>query len=427
LNITRRRFLSNVAGVSLGLSLTSRRAKAVSPNEKIVVAHVGVGGMGTAHLQWFAAFPDVDVAAVCDVDSARAEAALEALKKMRPDTKAVAVTDFCRILERKDVDAVTQATPDHWHALVAVLAFQAGKHVYGEKPLSYSLHEAQVMRESRRKHNRVFQLGTQIHAGDNYHRVVELVRSGALGKIHTVRVWKVGGDTMRKVPPDADPPPTLNWDLWLGPAPQRRFNPAIAPYNFRYFWDYAGGVFTDFWCHIADVVFWALDLGAPKTVEATGDDLAQYTVTTPPFMDAEFEFDDLKMTWHSRVPDVKGAKGRGIGAQFVGTKGELVTDYGSRVIFLDGKELNDLPDVPQSLPRSPGHQRNFLDCIKSGDAPESNLDYVYRMTLPMFMACLFYRLGRKLKWDDARSEFVGDAEANRMKQRPYRSPWSLSA
>lgn len=429
MRLTRRRFLSHtaagLAGMGWGLPLTARRARAVSANEKVVVAHVGVGGMGLAHLQWFASFPDVETAAVCDVDSAKAEAALARLKQMRPDTKAVAETDFRRLLDRNDIDVITQATPDHWHALIAILAFQAGKHVYGEKPLSYTLREAQAMRDACHRYRRVFQLGTQIHAGENYHRVVELVRSGVLGNIYTVRLWKVGGESAFGFPPDSDPPPTLNWDMWLGPAPDRPYNPAICPFRFRYFWDYSGGVFADFWCHVADLAFWALDLGAPQTVVATGDDPLNHIVTTPAFMDAEFEFPGLKMTWHSRVPDVRGARGRGLGVQFVGTKGELVADYGSRVIFLDGKEYDDIPDVPKSLPRSPGHQRNFLDCVKSGDTPESHIDYVYRMTLPMYLACIAYRLGRKLRWDNVHSEFLGDAAANRMLHRPYRAPWSL--
>lgn len=428
MRVTRRRFLkeaTQIVGAGLGLSLASWPSQAVSPNERIVVAHIGMGGMGMAHLNWFAQFPDVEIAAVCDVDSARAEAALARLQQLLPEAKAVAVTDFRRILDREDIDAITYATPDHWHALMAILAFQAGKHVYGEKPLSYSLLEAKAMRDACRRYRRIFQLGTQIHAGENYHRVVELVRSGVLGRIHTVHLWKEGGQPNLGFPPDSDPPPTLDWNLWLGPAPWRPYNPALCPYNFRYFWDYSGGVFADFWCHIADLPFWALELGPPQAVSATGEDPLDHITTTPPFMDAEFDFPGLKMYWHSRVPDLPGAKGRGLGVLFVGTDGQLVADYGSRALFLDGKEYTDLPEVPQTLPRSPGHPRNFLDCIKSGAAPESNLEYAYRMALPMYMACIAYRLGRRVRWDAEREEFVDDEAANRLRHRPYRAPWHL--
>jgi len=446
MKLTRRRFLASMAAgfVEAGLGFPTiaraalqgdpeggpsgspeRAAKAVSANEKIVVAHIGMGGMGTGHLRWFASFPDVETAAVCDVDSARVDAALARLKEVRPETRAVGESDFRRLLDRNDIDVITYATPDHWHALNAILSFQAGKHVYGEKPLCYDMAEGQAMLKACRRYGRVFQLGTQIHAGENYHRVVELVRSGVLGKIHTVRLWKVGGEVACGFPPDAEPPPTLDWDMWLGPAPERRYNPSITPFNFRYFWDYSSGMFGDFWCHVADLPFWALDLGAPLTVSATGSDPLNDMLTTPAFMDAEFEFPHLKMYWHSRVPDVRGAEHRSLGIQFVGTNGELVADYDRRVIFLDGKQYGDIPEVPRWLPRSPGHQRNFLDCVRSGKQPESSLSYTVRMSLPMHMATIAYRLGRKLAWNAERGEFVNDDAANRMRHRPYRAPWYL--
>ena len=429
MKLTRRDFLAGAAagmiGAGFGFPAAARAGRAISANEKIVVAHVGVGGMGTGHVGWFAGFPDVETAAVCDVDSAHAEAALARLKEIRPDTRAVVETDFRRLLDRPDIDVITYATPDHWHALNAILAFQAGKDVYGEKPLSYDIAELQAMLKACRRYGRVFQLGTQIHAGDNYHRVVELVRSGILGTIHTIRLWKVGGDAQVGFPEDSDPPPTLNWDMWLGPAPWRRFNQSICPFTFRYHWDYSSGVFGDFWCHVADLPFWALDIGAPRTISASGDDPLDHIVTTPAFMDAEFEFPNLKMYWYSRTPDVPGAQGRGLGIQFVGTKGELVADYDSRVILIDGKQYDDIPEVPVSLPRSPGHQRNFLDAVKSGAQTESNIAHAARMTLPLHLATIAYRLGRKVTWDYVSGSFVDDEAANRMRHRPYRAPWYL--
>ncbi|MCC6442799.1 MAG: Gfo/Idh/MocA family oxidoreductase [Armatimonadetes bacterium] len=427
--MTRRLFLTStmagLAGAGLGIAVAPERSEAAPSDETIRVAHIGVGGMGNAHLEWFAGFPDVETMAVCDVDSTRADAALARLKELRPESKAVAVSDFRRLLDRKDIDVITYATPDHWHALNAILAFQAGKHVYGEKPLCNTIAEAKAMQKICHQNKRIFQLGTQIHAGDNYHRVVELVRAGVIGKVHTVRLWKVGGNPVLGFPKDEEPPATLNWDMWLGPAPWRKYNPAIHPFRFRYYWDYSGGVFADFWCHVADLACWALDLGAPKTVIATGEEQLDDLSTTPPFMNAEFEFPGLKLYWHSRTPDLPGANGRGLGIQFVGDKGEIVADYGDRLIFLDGKQSSDIPEVPQTLPRSPGHQRNFLDCVKSGGQPESNIDYVTRMTLPMHMAFISYRLGRKLTWDAVKEEFVGDEAANRMRRPAYRSPWSL--
>jgi predicted dehydrogenase len=409
----------------MGLCLGSGRARAVSPNEKIVVGHVGVGGMGNAHVDWFASFPDVETAAICDVDETHRLSTLARLKQWRPDTRAEPYADFRRVLERKDIDVITCATPDHWHALVTILAFQAGKDVYSEKPLSHNWAEGRAMVNAGRRYGRVFQLGTQIHAGENYHRVVELVRSGVLGKIHTVRIWKEGGSPGLGFPPDQDPPPTLDWDMWLGPAPWRPYNPARCHFTFRYFSDYSGGDFADFWCHIADIVFWALEPTGLRTISARGEEPLDGIADTPRWIDVDYEFDDLKVHWTTRAPDVPGAAGRGIGAQFEGTRGSLVTDYGSRVIFLDGQELYDLPEVPQTLPRSPGHPRNFLDCVKSRALTESHLEYVFRMTTPMYLGSISFRLGRPLTWDPEREQFVGDEAANRLLSRPYRAPWRL--
>lgn len=424
--VINRRTLLRWAAVG-GAAAVFRSPRAVAASDTITVAHVGVGGMGNAHVSWFAHHPDVRVAAICDVDRGRLESTLGRLKTLRPDDPVEGYTDLRRIMDRTDIDVVTTATPDHWHALVAMLAFESGKDVYGEKPLSRYHDEAVAMARLARRYGRVFQLGTQIHAGENYHRVVELVRSGALGRIHTARLWKSGGSPGLGFPADCDPPETLDWDLWLGPAPYRPYNPALQPGSFRHFWDYSGGVFADFWCHIADVLFWALAPGAPRTVESWGSTPSDGLAETPRDITVRLEFEGLTVEWTSHPPNVPGAAGREIGCQFVGERGTLVTDYGSRVIFLDGETLTDLPDVPRTIPRSPGHQRNFLDSVKSREQPQSNVDYALEMTTPLYLSLIAFRLGRKLVWDGARRCFVGDDAANRMLFRAYRPPWSIPA
>jgi len=428
---TRRDFLKaagrGLAGTGAGLLILSRSAGAVPANDKIVTAHIGVGGMGKGHMMGFARYKDVEVAALCDVDEKHCAEALQRLKKAHPDTKAKCYTDFRRVLERKDIDVVTCATPDHWHALVAILAFQAGKDVYGEKPLSHNVAEGRAMLRACRRYNRVFQLGTQIHAGENYHRVVELVRSGVLGKIHTVHVWKSGGSPNLPFMPDQPPPKTLNWDMWLGPAPWHGYNPRRCHHVFRYYWDYSGGVFADFWCHISDLVFWSLRLKGPTSVSARGEQPKAGMATTPAWIDVDYDFPNLKYYWTTKPPDLPGTEGMSIGAYFIGTKGSLVADYGMRKIFLDGKVLMDIPDVPVTIPRSPGHHRNFLDCVKTRELTESNLEYVHPMTIPMHLGNISYRLGRKLRWDPDKEQVIGDEAANRMLSRPCRAPWSLPA
>jgi len=429
--VNRRKFLSSAGKVGLGtgagLLVLPSWGQGASPNERVVTAHIGVGGMGNGHVNWFSGFPDVEIAGICDVDKDRCNATLAKLKEKRPDTEAQAYHDFREVLDRDDIDAISCATPDHWHALIAMLAFQSGKDVYAEKPLSHSLREGQAMLRMARRYRRVFQLGTQIHAGDNYHRVVELVRSGRLGRIHTVRIWKTGGSGDMGYPAVEDPPPNLDWDMWLGPAPWRPYQKPRCHFSFRYFWDYSGGVYADFWCHIADIFFWAMDPGQPLTVDARGD-VPNGIADTPAWIDVDYQFpNDLAVHWSTSIPDVPGAADRGIGCQFEGTDGSLVCDYGSRVIFLNGEEMTDLPDVPQSIPRSPGHQRNFVDCVKSRGLTESNLAYARNMTIPMHLGCISFRLKRKLQWDSATETCVGDDAANALLSRPYRAPWSLPA
>lgn len=422
----RRKFLATsakaLAGTGLGLFVLPARARGA--NERVVVGHIGVGGMGNAHVSWFASMPDVDTAAICDVDRNRCHETLKRLQGMRPDTKAEAYYDFRHVLDRPDIDAITCATPDHWHALITILAFQAGKDVYSEKPLSHNLREGQAMLAAGRRYRRVFQLGTQIHAGDNYHRVVELVRSGVLGKIHTVRLWKNGGTWDMGYPATTDPPPELDYDMWLGPARWMPYIPERCHYNFRFFWEFSGGTYADFWCHIADIFFWAMNPGQPRTIEARGE-APPGIADTPAWIDVDYEFPNVRVFWTTNTPDIPGAEGKGIGCQFEGENGSLVCDYGSRVLFLDGKQMEDLPDVPVTIPRSPGHPQNFIQCIKSRELTESNLAYVREMTIPMHLGCISFRLKRKLIWDAQEEQFVGDDAANALLSRPYRPPWYL--
>ena len=397
-------------------------------SEKIVLGFVGVGGMGNHTLRSFAKQPDVEIAALCDVDKEHLDSTRKALAELRPGASVDTYTDFRRLLERGDIDAVVSSTPDHWHALVAIHAFEAGKDVYSEKPVSHTYAEGRAMMRACRHHGRVFQLGTQIHGMENYHRVVEIVRSGVLGDIREVNLWKNGGSPHVDECPDSAPPESLDWDMWLGPAPKRPYNPKRCHHLFRHFWDYSVGTYGDFWCHIADLMYWALDLqDAPVRIQTTGGLPETGVAETPGWIDVDYEYPGLHVTWTQRTPDFPGAGKRGIGARFIGANGNLVSDYSSRVIFLDGKELDDVPDVPRTLPRSPGHHRNFLDCVKSHTPADSNLDYVFPMTTPMYLSCISYRLGRPLQWDPETEQFVDDPEATAMLSKQYRAPWKLPA
>lgn len=420
----RRQFVKISAFTALGLQFIPFSGLRAAASDRIRIAHIGLGGMGLSHMNWFANLPEAEIVALCDVDKVRAEEALQKLKIIHPDTKADTYQDFRKILDRNDIDAITIATPDHWHAQIAILAFQAGKDVYGEKPLSYSMKEGDLMLKAMEDNDRMFQLGTQIHAGDNYHRVAEILQSGLLGKIKTVRIWKTGEPQTIEKLNFQTPPPNLDWDMWLGPAPFSEYAPEKCHFTYRYFLEYSGGVFQDFWCHIADVVWWGLEPQKLKKVTTRGEK-AEGAGDTPKWLEADFKFKKLDIHWSSTAPDVPGAAERHIGAFFEGTNGTMICDYGSREIRINGEVLTDLIDVPISIPRSPGHQQNFLDAIKSRKQPQSHLAYAREMTMPMHLAMASYRLGRPLKWNAKKELFVRDEEANSLLFRPYRDKWNL--
>lgn len=423
-SIQRREFIRRAAFGAAGFAILPSLISKGAPSDRLRIAHIGLGGMGNQHMNWFAALPDVEIVALCDVDAGHLQSTLQTLKKLHPDTQAKTYEDFRHILDRNDIDAITCATPDHWHAQIATLAFQAGKDVYGEKPLSYDVREGQVMLKNLNKHERIFQLGTQIHATDNYHRVVEIIQSGSIGKVHTIRLWKTGFSPGLGFPKAQTPPRTLNWDMWLGPAPKAEYFPERCHKSYRYFLDYSGGIFADFWCHIADVAWWAVHPKGLKSITARGGK-TDGVADAPKWLDADFEFDNVKLFWTTEPPDVPGAAGRGIGAWFEGDKGTLICDYESRAITINGETVNDIPSIDKTLPRSPGHQQNFVDAVKTRKQPESNLAYAREMTLPMHLALISWRLGRKLEWDESKEKFKGDSEANELLSRKYRKNWDL--
>jgi len=422
-HFNRRDFLKTGALGGLGFAILPSLLKA-APSDRLRIAHIGLGGMGNNHLNAFAALADVEIVALCDLDEDHLNSTMQTLKKLRPDSQPKGYGDFRHVLDRKDIDAITCATPDHWHAQIAALAFQAGKDVYGEKPLSYNVSEGQMLQKNLTKHNRIFQLGTQIHADDNYHRVAEIIQAGAIGKVHTVRVWKNGFSPGLGHPKIQTPPKSLNWDMWLGPAPYADYFPERCHFTYRYFLDYSGGVFADFWCHISDIVWWSIQPKGLKSVVARGEK-TDGIATAPKWLDADFEFEDLKFYWTTQPPDVPGAAGKGIGAYFEGDKGTLICDYGTRSITINGQTVSDIPEIPKTLPRSPGHHQNFVNAVKSRTQPESNLKYVRDMTLPMHLALISWRMGRKLNWDAKEEVFIGDKEAGELLSRPYRKPWDL--
>lgn len=422
---SRRIFIQNTVLGAIGLPFISGSFRNVAPSDRVRVAHIGLGNQGNAHVNWFNALPDVEIVALCDVDKVRLENTGKKLTSVNSNAKVELYSDFRKVLERKDIDAISCASPDHWHALIAISAFEAGKDVYGEKPLTYSLAEGQAMLKSLQKNKSVFQLGTQIHAGENYHRVAEILQSGKIGKINTVRLWKTGGSPGLGFPPNQVPPETLDWNMWLGPAPYAEYTPVRCHGSYRHFLDYSGGVFADFWCHIADIMYMSVHPKGLYSIESRGERPKNGIADAPAKIDVDFKFRDLDVFWTNEPPPVPGAEKMHIGAHFEGTDGTLTCDYTTRIIRFGNEVVNDLSSVPQTIPRSKGHQANFIEAVKSRKQPESNLLYAREMTIPMHLAVISYRLKRKLQWDSEKEQFIGDNAANYLLFREYRKPWSL--
>ena len=423
-NKGRRVFIKQSSLGTLGLTILPYSINGTAPSDTLRIAHVGVGLMGNSHINWFAKLPEAKIVALCDVDQIHLSSSISNLKAMKYGSEVDTYEDFRHILDRKDIDAITCATPDHWHATIGTLAFQSGKDVYGEKPLSYDVGEGQKMLANQKKYNNIFQLGTQIHAGDNYHRVTEIIKSGVLGNIDKVRLWKTGETPELKMTKGQSVPSTLNWDMWQGPAPVRKYFPERCDWTFRYFLDYSGGMFGDFWSHIADIVYMSLNPKGLRIITARGEK-AKGISDTPGWIDVDYEFNNLKIHWTSEPPDVPGAKDRSIGAYFEGEKGTLICDYGSMEIRLNGQTLTDLKEVPISIKRSPGHQQNFIDSVKSRKQPESNLEYAREMTLPMHLGLISWRLGESLKWNPEKEKFINNSKANQLLSRKARKAWRL--
>jgi predicted dehydrogenase len=422
---TRRSFLQATAG-GLGLAAIPRSARAAQASDRIQVGFIGLGGQGSSRLTEFLRHADVDAVAVCDADQQHLDRASAVVEKAR-GSKPQQFRDFRKVLELKNLDAVMVATPDHWHALPTVQACQAGKDVFVEKPLSYSIGEGRAMANAAERYKRVTQMGNHIHNDrPTYRRVVEVVRSGALGKIRRVDCSLVTGANTLKAVPDSAPPPELDYDLWLGPAPKRPYNSLRSHFTYRYFWDYSGGTLIDFWCHYTDVAYWALDLKAPKSVSAAGGRWGvQDAGETPDTLEVVCEYPDMLLTWTLHPNGRPGFDAMGSSVIFQGSDATLVVNYNRYEIYVKGKKQDDFRPPSPSIPDSPGHIREFLNAIKSREKTTCNVEYGHRLTKGGLLANIAYRTGERLHWDDEHERFTGHTDANRYVTRRYRKPWKL--
>jgi predicted dehydrogenase len=445
----RRSFLA--AGVTSGAAALSAAGyrRAQGANERVGVGFLGFGLIGKRHVLDFQAQKDADLVAVAEVHRGRLKEAQQLIGgAVRP------YADFRRLLDDRNVAAVVVSTPDHWHALQTMLACAAGKDVYVEKPLTLFVREGRWMIDVARRTGRVVQAGTQQRSGRHYQQARELIRKGELGRVVSVRFQAVRNITPGfGSPADRAAPPELDWDLWLGPAPRRAYNPNRALYHFRWFWDYSGGQMTNLGAHSLDIVDWTLGLNTLRAVYSAGGRFClRDNGETPDTQDALFEFDGWTAVWSLR----EGSRGEPptFPLEFFGTNGSLgLSRRGFKVTGdPDLPPQNSIPQFTGAHPvggpqpvkvagpvrlRTPAredrsgdsraqlrdHVRNFLDCVRSRRQPLSDLESAHRAATACHLANLSLRLGRKIRWDGARETILGDEEAARWLVRPYRAPW----
>lgn len=419
MSVDRRTFLAASASTLVSASALVADGAARRPNGKVVLGFIGLHGRGKDLLRGFTAFDDVEVAYLCDVDRNVLPAALKALPA-RHSRQPQEVQDLRRIFDDKSVDAVVVATPDHWHALATVWACQAGKHVYVEKPVSHNVVEGRRMVEAARKFDRVVQVGTQRRSAEHLKQAAELVRGGKLGKVPFARTWIAGNRPSIGHKPDGKPPAGVDYDLWLGPAPRRAFNPNRFHYNWHWWWDYGTGELGNNGIHALDVVRLLTGLDAPHRVSSGGGRLFyDDDRETPDTHIATFDFPGCTVVWEHRIWAKTGLRNKAFGIELVGEKGTLVVDDA-------GWHVENGPDV--SVKASGGertHLRNFLDCLASGKRPNADIDEGHRSTRLCHLGNIAYRLGRTLRFDGARETILDDAEANRLLGRSYRKGFEL--
>ena len=444
---TRRRFLAQTATAGVAVpAVISRTALAASgkpgANDRIQLGLIGAGTMGRANLMNCAKHPDVVVTAICDVWKEKRDALMAKFK----DT-AKPYHDYRELLAQKDVDAVIIATPHQWHCRMAVDACEAGKDVFLQKPMTLHLAESRVVKNAVLRHKRVCQVGTQIHATENYRRVVEWVRSGKLGKISMVRTFLVSNHAPdgEGSPPDSDPPKGLDWPMWVGPGPMRPFNINIVKNGYAHtlFLDYGGGRTCGMASHILDLPFWALGLAFPIRVQSTSaKHCVKDNTDAPDTHEVTWQFPDVAMTWSMsqvssfgfNLQDVArftkhGAKMEGVqrrlGYYLHGVNGTLFGNYGMHKIVPQVQELVGAEPPEKSIPPSPGHEREWLDCIRSRQEPSCGVTYHHKVNTANMLANLAVKLGRGLRFDPATETIVDDAEAAKLAKPEYRDPWKF--
>lgn len=432
-DIQRREFLKITGSAGIFGMISSRVAPAFgapqSGSDTLKLGAVGVANRARANIN---GCQSQDMVALCDVDQKFLQAAAQDFPKAR------LYSDFRKMIEKERLDGLIVSTADHTHAAATAMGLRAGLHVYCEKPLTHRVSEARVISNLARETGLVTQMGTQIHAGSNYRRVVELVQSGAIGQILEAHAWVGGSYTAESVPQDTPPVPEgLDWDLWLGPAEERPYHPQYHPFQWRRWWNFGGGTMADMACHHLDLSFWALGLDHPTTVEAEGPE--PHPEAAPAWLKVQYEFPErqfrgkmrpgLKVFWYDggrKPPQVESGEvpNWGAGTLFVGEKGMILADYSRRMLLPENRFEGFEPPTPY-IEDSIGHHEEWIQACKTGGTTTCNFDYAGRLTETVLLGGVAYRSKSKLHWDAKALKACGNSNADEFIQHKYRSGWTL--
>jgi predicted dehydrogenase len=438
---SRKKFLQNSASLIAGgtlLSAFDNNAFAIfknriAPSDQLNLAAIGIKGMGWANLNAALKIPGVNLVALCDIDKNVLDSRLDELKKRNIDTAKIKTTgDYRTILDNKDIDIVMVGTPDHWHALQMIHACEAGKHVYVEKPVGNSIGECNAMVAAQKRYNKAVQAGQWQRSQQHFKDAVDFVHSGQLGMIRTVKVSCYQG-WMRPQPvvPDSEPPAGVDYNTWLGPAPKRPFNASRFHFHFRWFWDYAGGLMTDWGVHLLDYALLGMKAEVPKTISALGGKFAypELYQETPDTLTTLYEFDGFNLVWDSAMGIDNGSYGRTHCIAFIGNNGTLVLDRGGWEV-IEEKQSKSKVSKPLQKNSDNGvekHWQNFVEAIRTGkyEILNCNIEAASHVANVAQMGNIAFRSGQKLSWDKANRKFTDEAINKQYMTKEYHNGYKL--
>jgi predicted dehydrogenase len=435
----RRSFLQQTSVLAAGALLSSfdshpfSRYRRVSPSDQINIGAIGLNGMGWADLSAALKLPGVNVVAICDVDSNVLDSRMKDLAALKLDTSRITrYSDYRKLLEQKDIDAVIIGTPDHWHALIMIEAVRAGKDVYVEKPCGNSIGECRAMVAAQKKFNRVVQVGQWQRSQQHFKDAVDFVYSGQLGNIRTVKVWCYQG-WMRPLPvvPDTPPPPGVDFAMWLGPAPKRSFNASRFHFNFRWFWDYAGGLMTDWGVHLLDYGLLGMKAKDPKTIAALGGDFAYPDLyqETPDTLTTLYEFDGFNMVWDHAMGIDNGSYGRDHGIAYIGNNATLVLSRSGWEVMEEkqSKQKVSAPFVKASDNGLDNHMANFMGVVRSRRMEDlhCSIEEAAHTAIVAQMGNISVRSAQRLSWNPVAGKFTDEKINKEYLTKVYHNGWQL--